>query len=249
MTHAFSQEKFLTLSLQRRHKYAADLLKMWYESLEDKNSSYAQDHYERLAAYLKLPKILQPSKETLSQRYHHHLHCAGLSVKEHHLLPTIQRHDSCSTSPFLPIDIYLDHIRSAHNVGSILRTTEALRLGQIFIPPTMANLSSKKMQDTAMGTKDLVQCHITEDLSMLKKPLIAIETCPHSTSLYSYTFPKSFSLLFGNEEYGLSHEILQKADRIVHVPMHGYKNSLNVACCFALVAGEIRRQLAIFTSF
>jgi tRNA G18 (ribose-2'-O)-methylase SpoU len=167
-----------------------------------------------------------------------------MSLKEHRLLPSIRSDDQPSDTPFLPIDIYLDHIRSAHNVGSIIRTTEALRLGSIYVPPIMTQLSSKKMQDTAMGTLDKVPYHIVEDISSLRTPLIALETSDEALSLYDYIFPKSFSLLLGNEEYGLSQNSLAKADIFLQIPLYGFKNSLNVACAFSIVAGEIRRQLS-----
>lgn len=244
MGNFFSKIKFLDLPKVSQHKKAAELVRKLYDSLLlGSVDPILIIHYEALESFLNLPKVIV-TEEALSNRFHYHLQHGQLFVKEHHLLPTVTTQDRISNAPFLPIDIYLDNIRSAHNVGSIIRTTEALRLGSLFFSPQMASSSSKKLQDTAMGTLEKVPIHIAHDLKQLKKPKIAIETVKQATSLYDFIFPNSFTLLFGNEEYGLSEHSLAQADYFISIPLYGSKNSLNVACAFSIVANEIRRQHA-----
>lgn len=244
MSNFFSKEKFMTLSVEGRHKKALELIKKIYEHLlQGRLDSLLVSQYRSLESYLCLPPV-DLIIEKLSNRFHEHAAQSHVFFKEHHLLPCITTVDSLSDSPFLPIDIYLDNIRSAHNVGSIIRTAEALRLGSIYFSAQMASTSCKKIQDTAMGTLDKVPIHVATDLSCFKKPLIAIETAKEAISLYDFIFPPSFTLLLGNEEYGLSKQSLLAADYIVKIPLHGFKNSLNVACAFAMLGGEIRRQYA-----
>ncbi len=234
----------MTLSMQGRHKKAAEALKKLYENLLKGSFDPAcVAEYRALESYLNLPPV-NLSFENLSNRFHEHAKLSFLSFKEHHLLPSVTTQDLPSYEPFLPIDIYLDNIRSAHNVGSIIRTTEALRLGSLFFSKGMVLGSCKKLQDTAMGTLDIVNIQLATDLSDLKKPLIAIETAKEAISLYDFIFPSSFSLLLGNEEYGLSQKSLSEADYIIKIPLHGFKNSLNVACAFSMIGNEIRRQHA-----
>lgn len=244
MPNFFSQKKFSSLTLLQQHKKAAEALRLLYEDILEKKSidRLLAKRYEDLSCFLNLP-LISFNLEDLSNRYHYHLQHANIFLKEHNLLPSIRCKDKESSTPFLPIDIYLDHVRSAHNVGSIIRTIEALRLGTLCAPPSMANIDSKKINDTAMGTSDKVPYKIIKDLKDLKSPIIALETCNDSISLYDYTFPNSFSLLLGNEEFGLSTHCLQTADIVLHIPLYGGKNSLNVACAFSLIAGEISRQL------
>lgn len=201
-------------------------------------------HYKLLEGYLNLPPISY-SFFDLSNRFHFHLQNAGVFLKEHNLLPFVHTNDAPSSHHFLEIDIFLDNIRSAHNVGSIIRTTEALRLGKVFFSKEMTSFESKKILDTAMGATNYVETEILENTQKLKRPVIALETADDAISLYDFIFPSSFSLLLGNEEYGLSPNSLQQADIIIKIPLYGFKNSLNVACAYSLVAGEIRRQLQI----
>jgi tRNA G18 (ribose-2'-O)-methylase SpoU len=60
---------------------------------------------------------------------------------------------------------------------------------------------------------DKVTCHQNKSLEQLPKPLIALETVPNAPSLFDFTFPKEFTLLLGNEEYGLSDQALSMADQ------------------------------------
>ena len=238
MNSFLSARKFLTISEKAKHKYAAKLLSVAYS-----DDSYFP-HYKEIEALLSLLPLIY-SKEAVSDRYHHHLKIATVSLKEDSFLSDVSHLDSLSSEPFLPIDIYLDNLRSAHNVGSIIRTTEALRLGELHFSEKTPFVTHPKITKSSMGTATFVTCHQSSQVSSLKKPLIALETHRDAISLYDFTFPKSFTLLVGNEEYGLSKDALQASNHILKIPLFGSKNSLNVANAFAITAAEIRRQLSL----
>ncbi len=238
MNSLLQKNKFLSLSEKAQHKYAAHLLKNAYLD----NSQFI--YYKDVESWLALPEILL-SKEALSDRYHEHLRIATISLKEDSFLPNVSHLDNLSSEPFLPIDIYLDNLRSAHNVGSIIRTTEAFRLGEIHFSEKTPFIDHPKTSKSSMGTENFVTCHHKSPLTSLKRPLIALETHSSATSLYDFIFPESFTLLLGNEEYGLSEKALHASDVIVKIPLVGAKNSLNVASAFAIIASEIRRQISL----
>ena len=168
---------------------------------------------------------------------------AQVSHKEHNLLPHVRRFDKQEkTLDFLPIAVYLDNLRSAHNVGSIVRTVEAFSLGSIHFSPQTPFIDQKQVQNTSMGAYQWVKCFENASLLNLPKPLIALETCRESTPLAQFRFPIEFTLAMGNEEYGCSPETLKAADFLVEIPLFGRKNSLNVANALAIVAAEIRKQ-------
>jgi len=45
----------------------------------------------------------------------------------------------------------------------------------------------------------------------------------------------------GNEEYGISDEILKEVDHIVQIPMLGKKNSINVVAAFSICTFQIAK--------
>lgn len=227
MNHPLSKPKYLSLTATQQHKLAAKLLR-------EKNLST----YRNIEEWLQL-NPLSDSFESQSNRYHYHIEQAGLSLKEHQFLPKVTTQDSPSSVPYLPVHIYLDSLRSAFNVGSIMRTTEALRLGTLYFSEKTPLPSHKQVQDAAMGAEPPTK---QKNLSTLPKPIIAIETVENATPLPSFTFPKCFTLILGNEEFGISEKNLAQADAFISIPLCGEKNSLNVANAFAIVAYEIRKQ-------
>lgn len=240
MIESMTEGEFLLLSEKVRHKKAAMLLRAFHEQKDPRLLAL----YRRIEIWSKLPKLNENDFAALADRYHSHLAETGVSWKEHNLLSApFHQADKPSDIPPLPIAIYLDNLRSAFNVGSILRTVEAFRLGKVCFGKTTPFIDNAKVQKTSMWTYDKVSCEQNAHLDNLPRPLIALETDPDAPSIFDFTFPPSFSLMLGNEEYGLSDEALTKRDAIVRIPLYGFKNSLNVASAFAIAAGVISHQL------
>src|SRR5689334_19520497 len=123
----FTKRKFLDLEPKQRHKKCAELLRRLYE---EKASDLTD--YNALLSWLKCHPYVHTDFKALADRYHWHLQQAGLSLKEHNLLPSLRTGDHVPKLGFPEIAIYLDNVRSAYNVGSILRTVEALRIGKVY---------------------------------------------------------------------------------------------------------------------
>lgn len=239
----FTKRKFIALDREKQHKKCAELLRVVYLKEINQQSSLAErEIYQQLMEWMETPATPSPSIQTIADLYHHHLQEASLSKKEHHLLPQVRKGDRPKSEEPWPIAVYLDHLRSAHNVGSIIRTAEAFSFGSLYFSPQTPFITHKQVQDAAMGADQWVSCSEGIALSSLPRPIIALETSPQATSLYEMIFPSTFSLVVGNEEYGCSEEVLQSADFLVEIPLRGRKNSLNVANAFAVAAGEIARR-------
>jgi len=48
--------------------------------------------------------------------------------------------------------------------------------------------------------------------------------------------------LIGNEISGLSEGLLKRSDKIIQIPMHGQKESLNVGVAFGIAVYELNRH-------
>ena len=241
MKAPFTEGKFCSLKPQQQHWHCALAAKEAYEALiRDCTSST----YQRLAAWLgeALPHPL--TLAALSDRYHYHLQQSGRCHKEHNLLPQVTKNDRTNSEPLWPYNVYLDNLRSAHNVGSIIRTMEAMAFGTLFLSNTTPTPEQRQVQQAAMGADQWVPWQQCDCSKNLPRPLIALETVKNAISLNDFLFPldESFTLALGNEEYGCSDTLLATADIIITIPLRGRKNSLNVANTFALVAGELLRQ-------
>ncbi len=239
---SMTEGEFLRFSMGYRHRVAAEVLRTFHEVKDEALLTI----YRRLESWCHLPRLEELNFRALSDRYHSHLAKTDVSWKEHNLLLSpYQQRDRASNTPFLPVAIYLDNLRSAYNVGSILRTTEAFRLGKVYFSKQTPFIENPKVQKTSMETFDKVSCEQGVALGDLPKPLIALETAPDAPSIFDFAFPSSFTLILGNEEYGVSEDHLKQVDAIVKIPLYGFKNSLNVASAYAIAAGVISHQLRL----
>jgi len=66
-------------------------------------------------------------------------------------------------------------------------------------------------------------------------PLVAVEMIPASVSLFDWEGPARCCFVFGHEVLGVDRELLRQADAVLHLPMAGLKNSLNVSSSFTAV--------------
>lgn len=143
--------------------------------------------------------------------------------------------------------LILDNIRSAHNVGAIFRTADGAGVEQLYLvgitpQPAKNELylsdAEKTLKKTALGAEQTVSWKhvktLTPLLQRLKQAgytLVMLEQDEKSIDYRSWQSPrnKRVALVVGNEVTGISEKTLKRADVIIELPMHGQKNSLNVA--------------------
>lgn len=143
--------------------------------------------------------------------------------------------------------VILDNVRSALNVGSILRTCDALGIQEAFFCGITPEKDNPKVKKTALGAEKEItvsQFHTTtEAITEAKKRgfvSIGLETGGNSIPISKLPFVDSqIALIVGNEVSGISEEALEQCDYIVAIPMHGVKESLNVSVAFGIAAFEL----------
>src|SRR3990167_9353030 len=133
-TLSFTKKKFLKLDPKQRHKKCSEILRSVYEKLLLKQYIlHLLKHYNELSSWLNIDSLNSQDLKEIADRYHFHLKQANVSLKEHILIPTLKTLEGNSVGlPFLQNAIYLNSLRSAYNVGNIIRTTEALRIGNVY---------------------------------------------------------------------------------------------------------------------
>jgi tRNA G18 (ribose-2'-O)-methylase SpoU len=146
-------------------------------------------------------------------------------------------------------------IRSAHNIGSLMRTAEGLGIEKMYITgyspyplvnddprlPHIARKVSARIGKTSLGAEDSLAWEYSADIKNVIKSLetmgysiAALEQSDGSTNLAAYVPPPKLALIVGSETDGLSSEILDECDAIVEIPMAGRKESFNVSVAAAM---------------
>jgi tRNA G18 (ribose-2'-O)-methylase SpoU len=152
------------------------------------------------------------------------------------------------------VQVLLDNIRSAYNVGSVFRTCDSAGVDELLLTGYCAIPPNPKLQKTALGSINNVawthHCVTDNAVNYLKShhiPIICFETAPNPISLFEYEFPASCCLVFGNEELGIQPSTIALADAVVKIPQYGIKESLNIASAAAIAIYEYRRQQPTIT--
>ena len=143
--------------------------------------------------------------------------------------------------------VILENIRSAYNVGNIIRTADALGWKVWLTWYSPSPLTVPKVAKTSLGAEnhvDLKQFGFTKEAIDAAKELwlsvVAAEITPQAISLDTYK--KSWTgvaVVFGNEVDGVLEETLKMVDDVVYIPMNGVKESLNVGQSSAIVMWQL----------
>lgn len=145
--------------------------------------------------------------------------------------------------------IVCENIRSAYNVGNIVRTADGLGRG-VIISGYSAPLTHPKVAKTALGAEQTIDAHHFHDIQatidFLRDEwytIIASEKTPDAVTLGSFTLSsEKIAVIMGNEITGVEQSTLDQADHILHIPMLGHKESLNVGQAAAIMMWEIEKN-------
>lgn len=158
--------------------------------------------------------------------------------------------------------VLLERIADPGNLGTIIRTVEALGFdGLIFLGEHVSPYNAKTLR-ASMGSALFLKLYEADHLTLVKKllqglrlytadmsgiPLSALLTSPQSAELqksYEKNSPGSgrslnscgFALLLGNEAHGVSDEAKALCDCLISVEMQGEAESLNLAAAAAILS-------------
>jgi TrmH family RNA methyltransferase len=145
--------------------------------------------------------------------------------------------------------VALDGIADPGNLGTILRTADAVGAGGVILVGPTADPYDPEALRAAMGATfslGLVRATPAE-LAAWKAgcgvPFVG--TSDKATSDYrSVAYPTPLVLLMGSERQGLSAELTALCDLMVRIPMYGRSDSLNLAVATGIMLYELVRGAA-----
>lgn len=149
-----------------------------------------------------------------------------------------------------PVVAVLENIRSAYNVGSVLRTADAFLLEAVVTCGYTAHPPHKQISKTALGAEHTVATqHFSttkEAIEFLRKKefsIWAVEQVEHSKLLYQFALPTSgIAVIFGNEVSGIEPSTLELCDGCIEIPQWGMKHSLNISVAAGIILWELVKQ-------
>lgn len=159
--------------------------------------------------------------------------------------------DEFRQSEKMPVIVVLENIRSAYNVGSVFRTSDAFLIEAIYITGYSAKPPHKEIKKTALGAEESVAwkhfASATEAVAELREmdyKVFAIEQVEHSQQLHELNWngEEKIAVVFGNEVVGVEQSTIALCDGCVEIPQLGMKHSLNIATAAGVVLWELVRS-------
>lgn len=129
-------------------------------------------------------------------------------------------------------------------MGSIFRTADAAGVIHLYLTGYTACPPRKEITKTALGADTFVSWSYHKDPDSLLRELkakeyqiAALEKNEESQDIFSFEgldSDRPVCLILGNEVGGVESDLLNLSDEVLHIPMRGQKDSLNVSVAFGI---------------
>lgn len=151
----------------------------------------------------------------------------------------------------LPLLLLLDHVQDPQNVGTLLRTADAVGVHGVILPdrraagitPSVVNASSGAVEHLLISQAT----NLTQTIEELKEHSIwvaGLEDDPRAQLYDSQRSDLPLALVVGAEGPGLSRLVRERCDFLIKLPMAGHVASLNAATAGSIALYSLWRRRA-----
>ena len=195
-------------------------------------------YYEENKALIErseIPKCYVGEKQLLETIVGHKMH--------HNVMMHGKRPENVPLAQMGDRIIMLDALSNMENVGAIARSAAALGVDSMMMPVAAPHPYGRRAIRVSMGYVSRLKIHrfddLTESIASLKRlgyTIYGAEADESAVSLSTLdTVPDKWVVIMGNEEAGLSSEILRQCDHTVQIEMASGVKSFNVSIAASIV--------------
>ncbi len=144
--------------------------------------------------------------------------------------------------------VILDHIEDPHNLGAIIRTSEAAGVDAIIIPKDRQVKVNATVMKTSAGAlanmKVICVANLVNIINKLKKDgfWVVGTALENSVDYRKINYDGKIALIIGNEGKGMSKLVTSACDFVANIPMYGKVNSLNASVASGIMIYEVIRN-------
>ncbi len=148
-------------------------------------------------------------------------------------------------TPFL---LMLDRLTDVRNFGAICRTAECVGIDAIIIPEKgAAPINSDAIKTSAGALYNIKICkekNLAHTVDFLQQSGVQVFASTEKAQklIYELDFTEPCAIVMGNEETGISKEVMHHSDQKMKLPIEGKTQSLNVSVACGAVLYEAMRQ-------
>jgi len=131
--------------------------------------------------------------------------------------------------------LLLEDVQDPGNVGTMIRTADAAGYDGVFLSDKSADIYNQKTLRSMQGSHfhlPIYRGPILDMVEVCRKqgiPVLATTLSDVSVDYKAVKTDGNFALVMGNEGQGISQDMAESADQLVHISMPGQAESLNVA--------------------
>lgn len=152
-----------------------------------------------------------------------------------------------------PWILLLDMIQDPQNLGTLLRTAEAVGVHGVVIPARRSASVTPAVVSASSGASEhmiIARSNLADAIGRLKKAdlwIAGLENAPEASIYWDADLKGPLGLVVGSEGSGMRRRVRESCDFLVGIPMRGEIDSLNasVAGAIALYAVLERRGFAV----
>ncbi len=143
--------------------------------------------------------------------------------------------------------IILDNLQDSGNIGTIIRTCDALGIDGVILSPDCADIYSPKIVRSAMGSLfrlPVIIAELTEIIQSMKEKGFTVysavldETAQRINEL---NLGENTAVVIGNEGNGVSEAVTQACEKKLYIPISSAE-SLNAAVAASIISWEMTRR-------
>jgi len=151
-----------------------------------------------------------------------------------------------------PFILILDRLTDVRNFGAICRTAECVGVDAILIPEKGgAPINSDAIKTSAGAIYNIKICkekNLAHSVDFLQQSGIKVFAATEKAQklIYDVDFTEPCAIVMGNEETGISKEVLHHSDEKIKLPIEGKTQSLNVSvACGAILYEAVRQKIVV----
>jgi 23S rRNA (guanosine2251-2'-O)-methyltransferase len=145
--------------------------------------------------------------------------------------------------------LLLDQLQDPQNVGSLLRSAEAIGVSGIIIQRKRAvDITPAVVHASAGAVEHLKVAQVTNLVNVIEKLkaydvwVAGLETVPNAQRYDQADLSGPIAIVVGSEGKGLRRLVRERCDFLLQLPMHGQIASLNASVAGSIVLYEALRQ-------
>lgn len=146
-----------------------------------------------------------------------------------------------------PLYLVLDGIQDPGNLGTMIRTADAVGATGVFLGRSCVDLYNPKVVRATMGSLyhlPVFEVELGEFLSQLQAQGVKVvgTAVDAQQTVFQADLTGATALVIGSEAHGLSPEVAEKVETKMSLPMPGRAESLNAAIASSVMMYEALRQ-------